>query len=46
MTDTSAYAGNNAGTGAGLTIELIYATEGVHPYDQVTWEYLDVVQAN
>ena len=46
MTDTSAYAGNTAGTGAGLTIERIYTTEGVHPYDQVNWEYRDVVQTN
>ena len=46
MTDTSAFTGNNAGTGAGLTIERIYTTEGVHPYDQVTWEYRDVVQTN
>ena len=46
MTDTSAYAGSNAGTGAGLTIERIYTTEGIHPYDQVNWEYRDVVQTN
>ncbi|MEY4349657.1 MAG: hypothetical protein RL719_954 [Actinomycetota bacterium] len=46
MTDTSAFTGSNAGTGAGLTIERIYTTEGVHPYDQVTWEYRDVVQTN
>ena len=46
MTDTSAYAGNTAGTGAGLTIERIYTTEGVHPYDEVNWEYRDVVQTN
>ena len=46
MTYTSAYTGNTAGTGAGLTIERIYTTEGVHPYDQVNWEYRDVVQTN
>ena len=46
MTDTSAFTGSNAGTGAGLTIDRIYTTEGVHPYDQVTWEYRDVVQTN
>lgn len=30
----------------GLTIERVYTTEGVHPYDQVTWERRDVVQTN
>jgi ribonucleoside-diphosphate reductase alpha chain len=46
MTDTSSFIGSNAGTGAGLTIDRIYTTEGVHPYDQVSWEYRDVVQTN
>ena len=46
MTDTSAFTGNTAGTGAGITIDRIYTTEGVHPYDQVNWEYRDVVQTN
>jgi ribonucleoside-diphosphate reductase alpha chain len=30
----------------GLTIERVYTTEGVHPYDEVTWERRDVVQMN
>ncbi len=30
----------------GLTIERLYTTEGVHPYDAVTWERRDVVQTN
>jgi len=30
----------------GLTIDRIYTTEGVHPYDQVTWDRRDVVQQN
>ncbi|WP_427385173.1 vitamin B12-dependent ribonucleotide reductase [Janibacter sp. G56] len=30
----------------GITIERIYTTPGVHPYDQVTWEKRDVVQQN
>ncbi len=30
----------------GLTIERIYTTPGVHPYDEVTWERRDVVQNN
>ncbi len=33
-------------TGKGLTIERIYTTEGIHPYDQVTWDRRDVVQQN
>ena len=28
------------------TIERIYTTPGVHPYDEVTWEKRDVVQQN
>jgi ribonucleoside-diphosphate reductase alpha chain len=31
---------------AGLTIDRIFTTEGVHPYDEVTWERRDVVQQN
>jgi ribonucleoside-diphosphate reductase alpha chain len=31
---------------AGLTIQRVYTTEGVHPYDEVTWERRDVVQMN
>ena len=30
----------------GLVIERLYTTEGVHPYDAVTWERRDVVQTN
>ena len=30
----------------GLTIDRIYTTPGVHPYDEVTWERRDVVQQN
>lgn len=32
--------------GKGLTVERVYTTEGVHPYDAVTWERRDVVQTN
>ena len=49
MTDTYGYtAESGAGNlrGKGLKIERIYTTEGVHPYDQVNWEYRDVVQTN
>jgi ribonucleoside-diphosphate reductase alpha chain len=30
----------------GLTVERVWTTAGVHPYDQVTWESRDVVQTN
>ncbi|MCL2802708.1 MAG: vitamin B12-dependent ribonucleotide reductase [Micrococcales bacterium] len=30
----------------GLTISRVFTTEGVHPYDEVTWEARDVVQTN
>jgi ribonucleoside-diphosphate reductase alpha chain len=30
----------------GLTIERVYTTAGMHPYDEVTWERRDVVQTN
>ncbi len=30
----------------GLTIERVYTTAGVHPYDVVSWERRDVVQTN
>ncbi len=32
--------------GKGLSIERVFTTEGVHPYDAVTWERRDVVQTN
>ena len=32
--------------GKGLTIERVFSTPGVHPYDNVTWERRDVVQTN
>ncbi|MET1005393.1 MAG: vitamin B12-dependent ribonucleotide reductase, partial [Propionibacteriaceae bacterium] len=31
---------------AALTIDRVFTTEGVHPYDEVTWERRDVVQTN
>ncbi len=30
----------------GLTVERVHTTEGVHPYDEVTWEQRDVVMTN
>jgi ribonucleoside-diphosphate reductase alpha chain len=35
-----------AKAGAGLTVERIFTTPGVHPYDEVTWERRDVVMTN
>ncbi|WP_025619456.1 vitamin B12-dependent ribonucleotide reductase [Salinispora cortesiana] len=31
---------------AGLKVERVWTTEGVHPYDEVTWERRDVVMTN
>ncbi|WP_107704574.1 vitamin B12-dependent ribonucleotide reductase [Nocardioides allogilvus] len=33
-------------TGAGLTLERVFSTEGTHPYDAINWERRDVVQTN
>ncbi len=33
-------------TGKGLTVERVFTTPGVHPYDEVVWERRDVVQTN
>lgn len=30
----------------GLHFERVFTTEGVHPYDEITWERRDVVQTN
>ncbi|MGW4501242.1 vitamin B12-dependent ribonucleotide reductase [Micromonospora sp. NPDC004336] len=32
--------------GAGLKVERVWTTEGVHPYDEVAWERRDVVMTN
>ncbi|MDQ3664321.1 MAG: vitamin B12-dependent ribonucleotide reductase [Actinomycetota bacterium] len=42
MTDST----KSATTRAGLTVERLYTTPRVHPYDEVTWERRDVVQTN
>lgn len=31
---------------AGLKVERVWTTEGIHPYDEVTWERRDVVMTN
>ncbi|GAA3618207.1 vitamin B12-dependent ribonucleotide reductase [Marihabitans asiaticum] len=47
MTETAGKArARRTSKDAGLTIERIYTTEGVHPYDEVTWEKRDVSQQN
>jgi ribonucleoside-diphosphate reductase alpha chain len=48
MTETTASGSAQGGTGEhkGLTIRRIYTREGVHPYDEVTWERRDVVMTN
>ncbi len=43
MTET---ASNPTATQKGLKIERVFSTEGVHPYDEITWERRDVVQTN
>ena len=49
MTETVSGSESKAGkrkAGAGLTMQRVFSTEGVHPYDQLTWERRDVVQTN
>ncbi|WP_141014470.1 vitamin B12-dependent ribonucleotide reductase [Nocardioides sambongensis] len=36
----------DTGASSGLKIERVFSTEGVHPYDEITWERRDVVQKN
>jgi ribonucleoside-diphosphate reductase alpha chain len=38
--------GSGANSRAGLTVERVYTSPGVHPYDEVTWERRDVVMTN
>jgi ribonucleoside-diphosphate reductase alpha chain len=48
MTETASGAASRGGRKAhkGLTIQRIHTREGVHPYDEVTWERRDVVMTN
>jgi ribonucleoside-diphosphate reductase alpha chain len=48
MTETTASGSAQDGAGArkGLTIRRIHTREGVHPYDEITWERRDVVMTN
>ncbi len=46
MTETKQAPRRSAAKAKGLTIDRVYTTEGVHPYDEVNWELRDVVQTN
>jgi ribonucleoside-diphosphate reductase alpha chain len=46
MTETVSGATRKGAAGAGLHIEQVFSTAGVHPYDEITWERRDVVQTN
>jgi ribonucleoside-diphosphate reductase alpha chain len=49
MTETVSGTSRGAGDsvfGKRLTMERVFSTEGVHPYDELTWERRDVVQTN
>src|ERR1700712_3118304 len=45
MTETVSGAGAKTRK-KGLKIERVFSTDGVHPYDELTWERRDVVQQN
>ncbi|HEX3491762.1 MAG TPA: vitamin B12-dependent ribonucleotide reductase, partial [Streptosporangiaceae bacterium] len=48
MTETTSGSAARAGKGAkkGLAMRRIYTRDGVHPYDEITWERRDVVMTN
>ena len=52
MTDSVGAASGGSARGrsrkapTGLRVERVWTTEGVHPYDEVTWERRDVVMTN
>ena len=48
MTETASGAASRGGRKGhkGLTIQRIHTRDGVHPYDEVTWERRDVVMTN
>ncbi len=45
MTETVSGSAGSA-TAGGLKMTRVFSTEGVHPYDELTWERRDVVQTN
>ena len=46
MTETARPSAARSGKAKGLTMQRIYTTAGVHPYDAVTWEKRDINQTN
>ncbi|HRC41426.1 MAG TPA: vitamin B12-dependent ribonucleotide reductase [Tetrasphaera sp.] len=46
MTETARPSTTRSGKAKGLTMQRIFTTPGVHPYDEVTWEQRDVTQTN
>ena len=46
MSDTVINRSATKKLGKGLSVERVFTTAGVHPYDQVNWERRDVVQTN
>lgn len=46
MTDTTSARARKSKAAGGITVQRVWTTPGVHPYDQVTWESRDVVQTN
>jgi ribonucleoside-diphosphate reductase alpha chain len=46
MTETVASHDSTDSAPQNLTVQRVYTTPGVHPYDEVTWERRDVVQQN
>ncbi|WP_410812445.1 vitamin B12-dependent ribonucleotide reductase [Micromonospora sp. 067-2] len=43
---TTSRSRSKASASAGLKIERVWTTEGVHPYDELAWERRDVVMTN
>jgi len=46
MTETARSGAARSNKPTGLTFERIHTSEGVHPYDEVTWEKRDITQSN
>ncbi|MFZ2625473.1 MAG: vitamin B12-dependent ribonucleotide reductase [Propionibacterium sp.] len=46
MTQTTTESRRGARKQARLSVERVFTTPGVHPYDEVNWEHRDVVQTN
>ena len=46
MTETVSHAARTGPGGRGLTVRRVWTTQGVHPYDAVTWSRRDVVMTN